>query len=120
MENKALGRWGEDKAVEYLHDKGLNILDRNYRCPVGEIDIIAMQDNTLVFIEVKTRRSLSFGLPAESVTFKKQVKYFKIAQYYMKEKGIKDWSCRFDVIEVILNRNGSCQFNHIVDAFQVK
>ncbi len=120
MNTKALGRWGEERASEYLSHKGLNVLERNYRCPVGEIDIIAQQDDALVFIEVKTRRSLDFGLPAESVTFKKQMKYFKIAQYYMKEKGIKDLNCRFDVIEVILDRDGSCQFHHIINAFQVR
>lgn len=119
MDTKSLGRWGEERAAEYLCHNGLNVLERNYRCPVGEIDIIAMQGNTLVFIEVKTRRSLRYGLPAEAVTFKKQMKYFKIAQYYMKENGIKDLNCRFDVVEVILGHDGSCRLNHIVNAFQV-
>lgn len=120
MNTKALGRWGEDRAAEYLEHEGLNVLERNYRCQVGEIDIIARQGNALVFVEVKTRRSLSYGLPAESVTLKKQMKYFKIAQCYMKEKGIKDLNCRFDVVEVILGRDGSCSFNHIVNAFQLR
>lgn len=117
LNRKALGRWGEERTAEYLRDKGLNVLEHNYRCPVGEIDLIAQQDGTLVFVEVKTRRSLGFGLPAESVTFKKQKKYFKIAQYYMKEKGIKNFSCRFDVVEVMINHDGSCHFNHIINAF---
>jgi len=120
LNTKALGRWGEERATEYLSHKGLSVLERNYHCPLGEIDIIAQQDDVLIFIEVKTRRSMCFGLPAEAVTFKKQMRYFKIAQYYMKENGIKDINCRFDVVEVILNRDGSCQFNHIINAFQIK
>lgn len=117
MNAKELGRWGEEKAAEFLHNKGINILQRNYRCPAGEMDIIACQDDTLIFVEVKTRRSLNFGLPAESVTFKKRKKCVKIAQYYMKEKGMKDLSCRFDVVEVMITQDGSCQFNHIINAF---
>lgn len=117
MNSKQLGRWGEERAAEYLHEKGLNIVEHNYRCPIGEMDLIAHQDDTLVFVEIKTRRSLNFGLPAESVTFKKQRKYLKIAQYYMKEKGIADVNCRFDVVEVMVTPDGSCQFNHIINAF---
>lgn len=117
VNRKELGRWGEERAAEYLHKKGLNIIEHNYRCSIGEMDLIAYHGNTLVFVEIKTRRSLSFGLPAESVTSKKQKKYFKIAQCYMKEKGIKDVNCRFDVVEVMVNSDGSCQFNHIINAF---
>lgn len=72
MNNQQLGKWGEDTAQSYLEEKGYRILCRNYRCRVGEIDIIASKGKELHFIEVKTRQGNSFGHPAESVTDKKQ------------------------------------------------
>jgi|LFRM01.1.fsa_nt_gb putative endonuclease len=118
MNRKELGRWGEEMASQYLiHEKGYHIIDRNYRCPIGEIDLVAIYQKTLIFIEVKTRRFLSFGLPAESVTRNKQRKYHLLSQYYMKEKGLYDLDCRFDIVEVFARPDGSCNLNHIINAF---
>jgi putative endonuclease len=118
MNRKELGRWGEKMAAQYLiRKKRFDIIEYNYRCPIGEIDLVAHHNNILVFIEVKTRRSLAFGFPAESVNKIKQRKYVQLAQYYTKENGLTYADCRFDVVEVFVKHNGSCQFNHICNAF---
>jgi putative endonuclease len=118
MDHKSLGNLGEDMAAQYLaREKGFSIIERNYRCPIGEMDLVAYQDSILVFVEVKTRRSLSFGSPAESVTPRKQKKYSLLAQYYIKEKRLQNIDCRFDVVEVFMAHDGSCQINHIINAF---
>ncbi|NLX70915.1 MAG: YraN family protein [Clostridiales bacterium] len=118
MNHKELGRWGEEMAARYLtHEKGFRITDRNYQCRFGEIDLIAIKQNTLVFVEVKTRRYLNFGLPAESVTRTKQKKYHLLSQYYIKANGLYSFDCRFDIVEVYAKPDGTCQFNHIENAF---
>ena len=109
---KFLGRAGELKAVEYLKQKGYNILDTNYKTHVGEADIIAKTNETTVFIEVKTRSSSVYGTPAEAVNYKKREKYFLLASQYLQKKGLTDKPCRFDVVEI---ENG--QINHIENAF---
>jgi putative endonuclease len=118
INRKELGKWGEEKSRQYLVDDGYRIIYLNYRCPIGEIDIIAAKENQLVFAEVKTRRSTSFGTPAQAVTFKKQMKYQKIALYFINEKGYKNKSCRFDILEVILNPDNTYTINHIPNAYQ--
>lgn len=71
MNNKELGNFGETQACWLLKEKGYHILERNWRCPVGEIDIVARRGSMVVFVEVKTRRSLTYGVPREAVTSKK-------------------------------------------------
>ena len=80
---KFLGRAGEIKAGEYLKKIGYKILKTNYKTHVGEIDLIAESDGVIVFVEVKTRSGQEFGVPSEAVTFKKQQKYFKVAQEFL-------------------------------------
>ena len=109
---KLLGRAGEKLAVDFLKKKGFKILKTNYKTPVGEIDIIAQDNDAIVFIEVKTRSSDNYGLPREAVDGKKQEKYYKTATLYLQKEGKMDSSCRFDVVEI---ENG--QINHIIDAF---
>ena len=109
---KLLGRAGEVKAEGFLKKKGLKILCKNYKNFFGEVDIVAMDGDTLVFVEVKTRSDDSFGTPAEAVTRKKQERYFKIATEYMLKNDISDGNCRFDVVEI---NNG--EINHIINAF---
>ena len=111
---KLLGRVGENKAVAYLKKQGYKIVERNYRNYFGEIDIIATDGEYTVFTEVKTRENDKFGAPSESVNYFKRRKYVKIAQAYLKSKGITDAACRFDVVEI---ENG--KINHIIDAFSV-
>ncbi len=97
---QVLGRWGESLAAAYLESQGLEIIRRNYRCPPGEIDLVAVEGNVLVFCEVKTRRSAAFGLPQEAVGRAKQQKIIKVASWYLQENC---WTgdVRFDVVAVI-------------------
>jgi putative endonuclease len=107
-----LGRAGELKSAEYLKKKGYRILKTNYKTVFGEIDIIAQDQEYLVFIEVKTRSNDEYGAPSEAVNLKKQEKYYKVASLYLqKEKKIQS-PCRFDVIEI---EDG--KINHILNAF---
>ncbi len=109
-----MGRAGEQKAVEFLKKIGYKILKTNFKTHLGEIDIIALDGETLAFVEVKTRLNDDFGAPSEAVTLKKQEKYFKVATEYLVREKFTDAVCRFDVIEI---ENG--QINHIIDAFSM-
>ena len=95
-----LGVWGEALAADYLIQQGYCILERNARTPYGEIDIVAQQENMLVFVEVKTRRSREFGLPEQAVTPQKQKHIIASAQYYLAETQNKDIDWRIDVISI--------------------
>ena len=96
------GRWGERLAAGYLFFHGYRILERNYRCGRYEIDIVARERRTgiLVFAEVKTRSSTSFGRPLDAVTTKKQLFLTRAAQGYLNARRIPDARTRFDVVEV--------------------
>ena len=113
---KLLGSRGEDLAVKFLKKKGYRILDRNFRTPLGEIDVIAEDRNTLVFVEVKTRTDDSFGRPFEAVTFRKKEKLRKAALSYLKSSR-KEMASRFDVLSIEV-RGGESRIEHIVDAFE--
>ena len=117
---QALGKWGEEKACEYITRIGYRVLEANYRCYVGEVDLIAEHGGTIVFIEVKTRRTTDYGAPAEAVNYRKQEKYFKLAVCYINEKHLADSSCRFDIIEILAPPHGEAIINHIPNAFQVR
>lgn len=114
-----LGKSGEDYACAYLKRNKYTILERNFRCKVGEIDIIAERDNILCFIEVKTRHSKKFGSPAEAVTISKQKRIYRCAEYYMQVKGIIHSMpiLSFDVIEILYASNGVKEFNHYRHCF---
>lgn len=111
-----LGRRGEEVAVAYLRRKGYLILERNYRTRQGEIDVIARRRGTLVFVEVKTARSLSFGFPQYWVDRRKRAHLIRVATAYMLEKSAGEANCRFDVIAIIVDGKKS-KLTHIVDAF---
>lgn len=115
-----LGKKGEEIAVKALSGKGYTVLARNYRCRLGEIDIIARDRNALVFIEVKTRRSSNFGTAAAAVTSKKQMQISRVAQYYLLEKKISHVDARFDVVEINGSGNSYFEVNHIINAFDLK
>lgn len=100
MNSKALGNQGESFAAEHLQRRGCRILTRNYRCKIGEIDIVAEDHGTLVFVEVKTRRSDRCGTPAEAVHYRKQQKIVQTAYWYLREHRMENSRCRFDVLEV--------------------
>jgi putative endonuclease len=113
----AVGKAGEEAAVQYLCQQGYQILERNYRCRFGEIDLIARDGQTLAFIEVKTRRSQRFGPPAAAVTIEKQRHLIKASQVYLHQKRKADEICRFDVLTIEVNSQASC-IELIKDAFQ--
>ncbi|MCB2292072.1 YraN family protein [Clostridium algoriphilum] len=117
--NKDIGALGEDISENYLRDLDYKILDKNFRCKCGEIDLIAKYKGFICFIEVKSRYGINFGTPAEAVTSTKQHKIYKTAQFYILQKKLNNSNFRFDVIEVILNNaNNDFNINHIKDAFQ--
>lgn len=112
-----IGRSAEIAAAAELGRLGYKIKASNYRCKFGEIDLIAEEDGSLVFVEVRCKRSLSFGSPAESITRAKQRKIIATAQDYLSENEFTDICCRFDVVEVTSNNGKLCVVNVIKDAF---
>ena len=101
MNTRKHGIDGENIAVEYLKKQGYLILERNYSTKVGEIDIIAKDKDTIVFIEVKARENTKFGQPIESITPQKVRHIIRAAQWYLSSKRRYNSLCRFDVIEVL-------------------
>ena len=112
-----LGKLGEEIAQRYLRKKKFKIVQRGYRLYRGEIDLIALDGKTLVFIEVKTRSPEALGLPEESVDIRKQRQIRKIAEGYLAINGIEDMECRFDVISVAFDEKGTHSLAHYKDAF---
>lgn len=103
MNTKATGQLAEEAAAEYLRSQNYVIMERNFRSRLGEIDIIARDKDTLVFIEVRSRKGNRFGLPQETVNWEKQQRVRKMAQQYLKTTGQVQRYCRFDVIGVLFN-----------------
>jgi len=102
QERRSLGKKGEELAILHLRDLKYKILERNFKCPLGEIDIIAREKNTLVFIEVKTRATRDFGGPAAAVHERKQRQLSKVALTYLNQKKLFHVPARFDVVAVEL------------------
>jgi putative endonuclease len=113
-----LGSEGEDLAIQFLRRKGYRIISRNYKNYIGEIDIIAQDGETVVFIEVKTRANDSFGSPFEAVHRKKRQKLRNLALLYLKKQG-EELPVRFDVLSITCTKNGNMEIDHIQDAFEV-
>lgn len=113
----AVGKAGEEAAVQFLSQQGYRILERNYRCRFGEIDLIARDGKTLAFIEVKTRRSLRFGPAAAAVTRKKQRHLVKASLVYLSQKRLAHELCRFDVVTIEMDVQEP-RIELIKDAFQ--
>ena len=111
------GREGEQLAVSHLKRLGYRILCRNYRCSLGEIDIIARHRNVLVFVEVKSRRGESFGSPKLAITSAKQHKLSQVAWHYLQRYNLTETSARFDVV-TISDIRGSPHFEVIENAFE--
>lgn len=114
-EHNELGKSGEEYAYNYLEKKGFNILEKNWFHNKDEIDIIAIHDNCLVIVEVKTRSTLYFGEPQIFVTKKKQAFMIRAANAYIMQHDIHQ-ETRFDIISVVLS-NGRASIKHIPDAF---
>jgi putative endonuclease len=107
---------GEDPAASFLQRIGYEIVTRNYRFERGEIDIVALDAGVLVFAEVKTRRSKTFGEPEDSVTERKRRQLHKVAQGYLFQHGIENVECRFDVVSIYF-RGERADIRHIKRAF---
>jgi len=103
---RALGRLGESLAARELERRGYRIIARNWRCPIGEIDLVAERDDTLVFVEVRTRRGNERGTPQESITPAKQAKLIETAQTYLSENSAEERDWRIDVVAVEMTPRG--------------
>ena len=108
--NQTIGKWGEKVAEEYLRGKGFIILENNVRTPYGEIDIIASIEDVIIFVEVKTRTSRSFGLPEEALTYRKLDHMRASAEYYAASHAIGTWQC--DAIAVERTRDDGTHIEH--------
>lgn len=112
----SLGQWGEELAADFLRGKGVKVLERNFRTPVGEIDLIGRQGAVLLFVEVKTRRGHPFGTPQEAVGPRKQAQIIKAAQWYLLGGRGGGLQPRFDVVAIEVGDGGPV-LEHIPDAF---
>ncbi|MGH2495760.1 MAG: YraN family protein [Ktedonobacteraceae bacterium] len=101
-----LGRKGEQMAADALRERGYHIVEHNFRCRYGEIDLIAEEQDDLVFVEVKTRRGTAFGHPEEAVTLTKRRKLVEVASYYLDLHASGDRSWRIDVVAIDFNQDG--------------
>ena len=120
MDKKLRGRWGEEKAAEYLRKKKYGIVGMNYSCRFGEIDIIATDRRYIVFVEVKLRRNADFAQAKEFVTAAKQRRIITAARQWLAGNAV-DRQPRFDVIEIYTGESshGDIRINHIQNAFEV-
>lgn len=119
MSTKQDGDWGEALVEKYLSERGCRIVEREWRCRFGEIDLIAEQEGTLLFVEVKLRTNLRYGMPREYVTAKKQEKLRAAALLYLSMHGL-DVPARFDVAEVYTDVHrsaGKTRIRYIANAF---
>ncbi|MBW6468423.1 MAG: YraN family protein [Anaerosomatales bacterium] len=100
MTREETAKRGEDAAAAYLERTGCTVVERNWRCPSGEVDIVALDGVTLVIVEVKTRKTASAGTPEEAVSPTKQRRLVRIARHYLAHAGLDDAEVRFDVIAI--------------------
>ena len=119
MQKKELGQKGEEIALRFLKKKGYRIIEQNYVCKMGEMDIIAKEKDTFAFIEVKTRTSTTFGPPQSAVNASKQRQLSKVALNFLKEKNLEDVRARFDVVAILLRPKGE-EIELIRDAFDLR
>lgn len=114
---RALGDYGERLAVRYLHEHGLTILDRNWRCARGELDIVAVDEAALAFVEVKTRTTEAFGAPFEAVTRQKLARLRRLSVLWRESADPKwrGWPARIDVVSVLRPRIGPARIQHLRD-----
>lgn len=106
MKSKELGKLGERLAKEYLQKKGFRIVDTNFSCPYGEIDIVAYDKDCLTFVEVKTRRSSSFGSPEEAITPQKKERLISSSLFYLQHRRPPAKTWRIDVLVLELDKDG--------------
>ena len=110
----AVGRYGEDVAEAHVRRRGWQVLERNWRCRDGELDLVALDGDELVVVEVKTRRSTAYGHPAEAVTAVKLARVRRLAAQWLAVHDVHPRSIRVDVIAVLLVRGRNAQVDHLV------
>ena len=121
LQRRQTGQTGEEIAARFLHRKGFRILERNYRCDVGEIDLIAEDRGTVVFVEVKTRKSLASGAPEEAVDREKRRKIIRAAQRYLQPWSRWPQHVRFDVVGIELGEDDRpADIRHTPGAFEIE
>jgi putative endonuclease len=118
-DRREVGKRGEDAATRYIRKRGYKIVERNFTCPLGEVDIIALDRKTLCFIEVKTLSGKNYGPPEISVNIYKQHKLSKVALAYLNQNHLHDIHARFDVIAVTLSPEDE-RIELIKDAFELR
>ncbi|MGI6752386.1 MAG: YraN family protein [Anaerovoracaceae bacterium] len=116
VSNIIVGKVAEEYATRYLEEKGYQIIERNYRCRLGELDIVARTGYLWAFVEVKGRRSDRYGTPAEAITTGKQKRFINAVNHYVMTKDIDDEDMRIDVVEVFIDGD-RMRINHILNAF---
>lgn len=114
---RSLGARGEDAAAAFLEHSGWTVVERNWTCRAGEIDIVALDDSELVLVEVKTRRSDSKGTPEEAVGLAKQRRIVRLAREYVAQAGLSDIQIRFDVITLVVVSEDRAFLRHLRSAF---
>jgi putative endonuclease len=112
-QNAALGAYGERVAARHLADDGLVLLDRNWRCDAGEIDLVLRDGDVLVFCEVKTRRGTAYGHPLEAVDGTKADRMVRLADRWIEEHGVRGREVRYDVVAVLQTGRGAAEVEHL-------
>ncbi len=119
MDRHALGAVGEEAALRHLRARGYRIRDRNVRCPMGELDVVAEHGGVLVFVEVKTRSTADFGAPVDAITPAKRRRLWRLATYYLATRRLLDRPCRFDAVSVLVTPQGQVVGVEVLtDAFE--
>jgi putative endonuclease len=112
-QNGALGAYGERVAERYLAEHGMVVLDRNWRCDAGELDLVLRDGDALVFCEVKTRSGTAYGHPLEAVGEVKAERLVRLGDRWMEERGVEAADVRFDVVAVVRSRRGAAEVEHL-------
>lgn len=115
-QRRAIGVHGENVAADFLAAQGMSVLERNWRCRWGEIDIVAREGDALVFCEVKTRRGTAYGTPLEAVTPQKAARLRRLVGAYLVEHPAVSGLVRIDVVGVLVPRRGAAQVTHVMSA----
>ena len=113
-----LGARGETVAARFLRRRGHRIINRNYRCVLGEIDLITTDGDTIVFVEVKTRSDDTLADPLESIGAAKRFRLERAAKHFLASHPSGDFSCRFDVVSIVWRPGESPHIEHLADAFE--
>jgi len=117
LSRKQLGRLGERLGARFLRRRGYRIVARNYTCPAGEIDLVALDGPSIVFVEVKSLRGDAAANPEDAVNFHKRRQITAVARTYLLQTGAQNHACRFDVIAVVLKEGCQPEIEHFIDAF---